>query len=113
MYDTSVAAAQLDSQEVTQTFGMERSSADLFLLGAAVTQQLAVAVTSSGLFKEWVTTETPGRLPLGPVVLLGRLSGRPIVLVCVCVCAHLCLCGQPVKGQHGRLALIFSVRCLQ
>lgn len=45
----------------------------------------AAAATSPGLFKEWVSAETPGRLPLGPVVLLGQPSGRPVGLVCVCV----------------------------
>lgn len=55
------------------------------------------AATSPGLFKEWVSAETPGRLPLGPVVLLGQLSGRPLGLVCVCM--HLCFRGRPIKGQ--------------
>lgn len=64
----------------------------LSFCSASTSQQLAVAVTSPGLFKEWVTTETPGRLPLGPAVLLGQLSGRPVVLVYVC--AHLCFKGQ-------------------
>lgn len=58
------------------------------------------AVTSPGLFKEGVSTETPGRLPLGPVVLLGQLSGRPLGLVCVCM--HLCFPGRPIKGSHQR-----------
>lgn len=72
-----------------------------------MTKQPAVVVTSPGLFKEWVTTETPGRLPLGPVVLLGQLSGRPVGLVCVC--AHLCFCGRPIKGLCWRAGFnIFS-----
>lgn len=79
----------------------------IILLQCIQPQQFAVAVTSPGLFKEWVTTEKPGRLPLGPVVLLGQLSGRPIVLVCVC--AHLCFCGRPFKGQRWQTGFnIFS-----
>lgn len=76
-----------------------------------MTQQLAAAVTSPGLFKEWVTTETPGRLPLGPVVLLGQLSGRPVVLVCVCV--HICVSVDGhSKDSAGRHALIFLAHYL-
>lgn len=48
------------------------------------TKRPHVVVTSPGLLKEWVTTETPGLLPLGAVVLLGQLFGRPVGLVCVC-----------------------------
>lgn len=56
------------------------------------------AVTSPGLFKEWVSAETPGRLPLGPVVGLGQLSGRPLGPVCVCI--HLCFRRSPIKQQY-------------
>ena len=95
--DVTVLAAE---QEVVQTFYLS-------FCGAFVTRQLAAAATSPGLFKEWVTTKTPGRLPLGPVVLLGQLSGRPIVLVCLY--AHLCFCGLTFKGQRWQTGFnIFS-----
>lgn len=55
------------------------------------------AVTSPGLFKEWVSAETPGRLPLGPVVVLGQLSGRPVGPVCVCI--HLYFRRRPIRQQ--------------
>lgn len=66
--------------------------------GTVMTKQSAVVETSQGLFKEWVTTETPGRLPQGHVVLLGQLSGRPVGLVCVRV--HLCFAGRLIKGRR-------------
>lgn len=74
------------------------NSAELSLCRTVMTKQSAIVETSQGLFKEWVTTETPGRLPQGHVVLLGQLSGRPVGLVCVRV--HLCFAGRLIKGRR-------------
>lgn len=83
----------------------ESSRAKLFWI-AFVTKQPTKAVICPGLFKEWVNVERPGCLPLGPVVLVGELSVRPVVLFVWHICISL---DGKSKDNAGRLALIFIV----
>lgn len=97
---TVVVAKQLDSPGGHTNFWYGEQWHKTLLL------QHGVAVPSPGLFREWVTTERPGHLPLGSVVLLRQLSGRPIVLVCVYTSVFL---WTPFKGQRWQTGFnIFS-----
>lgn len=49
--------------------------------GSPPSAAVSVGTISPGIFIERITGEIPGRLPLGHVVLLGQLSGRPEALV--------------------------------
>ena len=96
------AGTQLGSQAPSMAWRAIEQT--ISLRSVFMSWQLVVTVTSPALFKERVSTETLGRLPLGPVVLLGLLSGRLTVYVlpCLCimpVCAHVCLCAHPFKAK--------------